>query len=325
MPRHLEEEESDEEETSQVDNSEVASEDERTSSSEDTAATKIQALYRGFRDRKNCGSHKHHRSATKIQKAFRGYSSRKQTKLKKERENKACAQVQRVWRGYSERSSIRRKVTANPPIVNVTEETGVVECTFAIIKPDAMRKGFAAQIKHRILADGFHILQERQLQLSTDIAQEFYAEHLGKPFFEKLTNFMSSGPVTAMVLSRVNAIKAWRSLMGPTNPVAAAEQFPNSLRALYGDKENTTMNATHGSDARLSAQREIKFFFPKRPIFPAPTHQQSHEYIQASLMPTLTEGLANLAKKKPAEPIKWLAYWLLENNPNKPRVSEPVS
>lgn len=70
-------------------------------------------------------------------------------------------------------------------------KSGVVELTFAIIKPDAMQKGYAERIKNLIIADGFHIVQQRVLQLSKENAMEFYAEHDGKPFFEKLTNFMS--------------------------------------------------------------------------------------------------------------------------------------
>lgn len=126
-----------------------------------------------------------------------------------------------------------------------------------------------------------------------------------------------------MVLTRVNAIKKWREVIGPTNPDQAREIAPNSLRALYGSKKNTTFNGTHGSDSPESAAREIKFFFPQNPVFPLPSMEQSRDYVSATLVPVLTEGLTKLCKQKPKDPILWLADWLLENNPNKPKVTIP--
>ena len=90
---------------------------------------------------------------------------------------------------------------------------------------------------------------------------QFYGEHEGKPFFETLIGFMTSGHVTALCLSKEDAIKGWRALMGPTNSLKAREEAPTSLRALFGT--DGTRNATHGSDSTTSAARELEFFFPK--------------------------------------------------------------
>jgi nucleoside diphosphate kinase len=127
----------------------------------------------------------------------------------------------------------------------------------------------ADEIVKRIEAAGFRIVERKLTRLSVEQARAFYAEHRGKPFFAALTAFMSSGPVLALALERVDAIAAWRALMGPTNPAKAREAAeaahplddgPWPLRALFG--ADTTHNATHGSDAPFTAMRELHAFFP---------------------------------------------------------------
>jgi len=129
--------------------------------------------------------------------------------------------------------------------------------TLAIIKPDANDK--ADQIKDLIKKKGFHIIKERQLTLSKTQAEEFYREHKGKPFYDGLVKFMTSGPVTVMILQAPNGIKAWRAAMGPTNSLKAREESPDSIRALFGT--DGSRNAAHGSDSVKSAAREISFYF----------------------------------------------------------------
>ena len=106
----------------------------------------------------------------------------------------------------------------------------------------------------------------RSLHLSRADAQEFYAEHRGKPFFDTLTEFMSSGPIVAMELISDGAIQKWRKLIGPTNAFKAREEAPSSLRAQFGT--DGTRNACHGSDAPSSADRELNFFFNQPGRFP---------------------------------------------------------
>ena len=97
--------------------------------------------------------------------------------------------------------------------------------------------------------------------MARDRAEQFYAEHVGKPFFNRLSTFMCSGPFSAHILGRVNAIKTWREIMGPTRVYSTVYSHPNSLRAIYG--LTNTRNSVHGSDSPTSAEREIKFFFPE--------------------------------------------------------------
>ncbi|KAI9269318.1 nucleoside diphosphate kinase, partial [Phascolomyces articulosus] len=134
-----------------------------------------------------------------------------------------------------------------------------IQRTLAIIKPDAIAANKKDDIVSKIKEAEFTIVQERQFRLSLDQARLFYREHEGKPFYNELTEWMSSGPIHAMVLEKVDAIQDWRAKMGPTDPVKARDITPNSIRALFGtDGMN---NATHGSDCQTSAEREIQILF----------------------------------------------------------------
>lgn len=200
-----------------------------------------------------------------------------------------------------------------------------MESTFAIIKPDAVRASNAEEILQLIEVAGFSILAKKQVLLTPQRAQEFYAEHVGKPFFPRLQAFMTSGPVWALVLAKVDGIKSWRALMGPTNTLAARESAPTSLRALYGT--DGTQNACHGSDSSTSAAREIKFFFPSFVLEPLPDSTAAGALIQSQLQATLVKALTVLAKDKPTsdplDSITWLADYLLAHNPNKPASVPP--
>ena len=131
-----------------------------------------------------------------------------------------------------------------------------MERTFAIIKPDAFKAGNAGKILARIYAEGFNVVGLKKFYLSKLEAEGFYAVHAGKPFFDELTTFMSSGPCVVMVLEAEGAIKKWRDLMGATNPSEAAE---GTLRKEFGTFVGE--NATHGSDAPETAAFEIGYFF----------------------------------------------------------------
>lgn len=133
-----------------------------------------------------------------------------------------------------------------------------VERTLAIIKPDAVKAKNSGKIIDRIEQEGFNILGMKKIQLTKIQAENFYAVHKGKPFYNELVEFMISGPVVVMVLEKQDAIKAWRDLMGDTDATKAAA---NTLRRLFGTSKGE--NATHGSDAPETAATEIKFFFPE--------------------------------------------------------------
>lgn len=132
-----------------------------------------------------------------------------------------------------------------------------MERTFAIIKPDAVKAGNAAEILRIIEANGFAIVRKEEKQLSQEEAQSFYAEHNERPFFGELVEYMTSGPVVVIALEAENAVQAWRDLMGATDPAKAAE---GTIRKIFGTDIGTY--AVHGSDSQVSAQRELKFFFP---------------------------------------------------------------
>ncbi len=131
-----------------------------------------------------------------------------------------------------------------------------MEKTFAIIKPDAFSAGNAGKIIARIYKEGFTIRGLKKLYLSKVEAEGFYYVHKGKPFFDELTEFMSSGPCIVMVLEADGAIKKWRDLMGATDPEKADE---GTLRKEFGTFVGE--NATHGSDAPETAAFEIGYFF----------------------------------------------------------------
>jgi nucleoside-diphosphate kinase len=131
-----------------------------------------------------------------------------------------------------------------------------MERTFAIIKPDAFRAGNAGKILARIYEEDFKIVGLKKLFMSKIEANGFYYVHEGKPFFDELTDFMSSGPCVVMVLEAEGAIRKWRDLMGATNPKEAAE---GTLRRQFGTFVGE--NATHGSDAPETAAFEIGYFF----------------------------------------------------------------
>ena len=133
---------------------------------------------------------------------------------------------------------------------------------------------------------------------------------------------MTSGPIVALALCKVDAIKAWRQMMGPTDSTKARKEAPTSLRALYGT--DNTMNACHGSDSPLSAARELNFHFPKLTLEPLPNSEELEEYIKANIAETLNKALVTLCKEKPSanstEALTFLANWMLKNNPNKPQM-----
>ena len=137
-----------------------------------------------------------------------------------------------------------------------------MEMTLSIIKPDAVAKNVIGKIEQRFEDAGLKIVASKMLHLSVEKAQGFYAEHEGKPFFNALVEFMTSGPVIVQVLAGENAIMLNRELMGNTNP---KEADSGTIRADFA--ESIDANAVHGSDSPVSAQREIAYFFESTEIF----------------------------------------------------------
>lgn len=131
-----------------------------------------------------------------------------------------------------------------------------MERTFAMIKPDGVRRGLTPEILARIQKKGYRVVGLKQMMISRETAESHYGEHKERPFFGELVDFITSGPVVAIALEGENAIAGWRGMMGATNPASAA---PGSIRADFA----TTVgeNVTHGSDSPESAERELGLFF----------------------------------------------------------------
>ena len=136
-----------------------------------------------------------------------------------------------------------------------------IERTLSIIKPDAVGKNLIGKIISRFEDNQLTMVAGKLIHLSDEMASGFYAEHEGKPFFEDLKKFMTSGPVFVQVLEGDNAVQKNRDLMGSTNP---KEATPGTIRADFA--KSIDANAVHGSDSIESAKREIEYFFSSEEI-----------------------------------------------------------
>ena len=130
--------------------------------------------------------------------------------------------------------------------------------TLILVKPDAFERGLTGEVLARFERKGLRIAALRYMTLDRQTAEQHYAEHQGKPFFEELVSFITSGPLVALVLEGHEAVTAARQLIGATNPLEAA---PGSIRGDYGLEVQT--NLVHGSDSPESAEREIGLWFPE--------------------------------------------------------------
>ena len=128
--------------------------------------------------------------------------------------------------------------------------------TFAIIKPDAVKNNHTGLIYDKILKADFKILSSKLIKMTKLQAEHFYLIHKGKPFYDELTAFMSSGQCMVLVLEKDNAVSEWRELIGSTNPEDADE---GTIRKKFAT--SLGKNAVHGSDSDENALIEIKFFF----------------------------------------------------------------
>jgi nucleoside-diphosphate kinase len=139
----------------------------------------------------------------------------------------------------------------------------MAEETLILVKPDGVARGAVGDVLHRIEAKGYRIVALELRRATPDLLAEHYAEHLGKPFYEPLVEFMLSGPVVAVVAEGERVIEGFRSLAGATDPTVAA---PGTIRGDLGRDWGlkVTQNLVHGSDSPESAAREIKLWFPDR-------------------------------------------------------------
>ena len=136
-----------------------------------------------------------------------------------------------------------------------------IERTLAILKPDCVRKNLIGEVVKRIQDAGFKVRAMKLLKMSKQEAEGFYAVHSGRPFFEELTTFMSSGPCVPIVLEKENAVADYRTLIGATNPAEAAD---GTIRKLFADSVGE--NIAHGSDSVENGMLEAGYFFPEHTI-----------------------------------------------------------
>ena len=135
------------------------------------------------------------------------------------------------------------------------------DLTFAIIKPDAVRNNYTGKIYDRILKAGFTVVAAKLKRMSKNEANEFYSIHSDKPFYNELTDFMSSGNSMVLALKKDDAVSEWRRTIGATNPDEAEE---GTIRKDFAS--SLSENAVHGSDSTDNAKTEIDFFFKKEDI-----------------------------------------------------------
>jgi len=150
------------------------------------------------------------------------------------------------------------KLYINRHVINLG---GKMERTFVAIKPDAVQRGLIGKIIQRYEDKGFKIVAMKFVQLSRETAELHYAEHLGKPFYEKLVKFITSGPIVVMVVKGKNAIEVSRRMMGATDPSQAGV---GTIRADFA--QIMERNVIHGSDSKESAEREIKIHFKEEEL-----------------------------------------------------------
>ena len=133
-----------------------------------------------------------------------------------------------------------------------------MERTLVLIKPDGVQRGLVGELVRRFERRGLHLVGLKLTAISRELAEEHYAEHRGRPFFDAVIEFITSSPVVAMVWEGPNAVTMVRSMMGPTNPATAA---PGTIRGDFGI--DIGQNVIHGSDSPARAEQEVGLFFEK--------------------------------------------------------------
>lgn len=134
-----------------------------------------------------------------------------------------------------------------------------MERTLILVKPDAFARGLTGEVIARFERKGLQLVALKQMQIAEELAKQHYAEHAERPFFGELVEFITSGPLVALVLEGPRAVTAARQVIGGTDPVDAAA--PGSIRGDYGLEVQN--NLVHGSDSPESAAREVGLFFPE--------------------------------------------------------------
>lgn len=193
-----------------------------------------------------------------------------------------------------------------------------VEHTLAIILPEGMSN--AKKIIDVFKKQCFIILAQRYIHLTPEQVSDFDQHLYGRRDFPLLVAYKSSAPVTVLCLGRAKSVRKLLEIVGPFDVVEAQKESPESLNAQFGNFE-CNLPAVHASRDVPAAHQEILFFFPNSLVEPVPRIESGLKLLDREVRPLLKEGLAQMLKEKPLEPMLWLADWLLEHNPNQPRVA----
>ncbi|KAJ6636755.1 Nucleoside diphosphate kinase like 5 [Pseudolycoriella hygida] len=192
------------------------------------------------------------------------------------------------------------------------------EQTLAIIKPNGMQ--YREEILQKLYLANFKIIETKICKLSPGQVSELFKLDWTNIKYPKITNEMIAGPIQAMCLAKPHAIKSFLALFG-LESVGDRNIWPCNFRKCFESIENDISNGLHGSENRDSARWEIQFFFPNIIVTPIMTSiEEQKNYLRVQIYPKLFEGLYEIAKKRPCDPIIELAHWLSNNNFNKPAI-----
>ena len=183
------------------------------------------------------------------------------------------------------------------------EKASSIQKALVIIKPDAVNF-HCAVIREILIRQGYTIVKEEKICINRDRAGEFYTKHKNDANYLAMVAHLSSGPSHVMVVAKANAIADLTEL----------------VQELQEHGTDGIADAVYVSTSTQDAKHEVKFFYPQVSVDQIPTDREAQAFVQERLKPTLVQALTNLCKEKPEQPTKWLANYLLANNPNKPKI-----
>jgi len=186
-----------------------------------------------------------------------------------------------------------------------------------IVKPDAVLAGLTDRVLGAAEDDGFYVVRRAEKRLTPARARAFYQHLEGTNAFRPAAEFLASGPVVVAVLSKVDAVRAWRERVGPTDPDVARELHPKSIRAQLG--VDALRNVAHASATVKDAAREKAFLFPSGPL---PGLVPKEYLLETLVMPGLVEALGELYVAQPSDPYAWMAHWFATNDPPTAEIAE---
>ncbi|XP_018320118.1 nucleoside diphosphate kinase homolog 5-like [Agrilus planipennis] len=223
--------------------------------------------------------------------------------------------------------TILRLLRELPPARTISSSVSCIEPllqrTLAIIKPEAMQ--YKETVLRAIRDAGFTVIRERTIHLTPEQVSEIYNKYYGTPAFPNMVITMSVGPILVLCMAAANAITKWKDMVGPDKILRSEWFVRTSMRARFGLHDDM-IEALHASENIFEAERENRYFNPESILEPIITEEnQVADFCNLYVNPVLINGLTELLKKKPADPIIWLGNWLLNNDPYQPRFPPEIA